>query len=97
MQKSQNKPQKISTFVRNIEQLTFVRAVRGGLVNMIPVLIIGAFALVFSIFGRPLWKWFALLALGLVVVAVANAIINYFASSDGTSSNNRIKFNDTLN
>ena len=47
MQKSQNKPQKISTFVRNIEQLTFVRAVRGGLVNMIPVLIIGAFALVF--------------------------------------------------
>lgn len=47
MQKSQNKPQKISSFVRNVEQLTFVRAVRGGLVNMIPVLIIGAFALVF--------------------------------------------------
>ena len=30
-----------------MEQSTIVRAVRGGLVNMIPVLIIGAFALVF--------------------------------------------------
>jgi TrbC/VIRB2 family. len=65
------------------------------------VFVMGGFGLVglavASIFGRPMWKWFALLALGLVVVAVANAIINYFASSDGTSSNNRIKFNDTLN
>ena len=43
----QKKPLQVSSLVRKIEQLTFVRAVRGGLVNMIPVLIIGAFALVF--------------------------------------------------
>ena len=43
----QKKPLRVTSFVRKIEQMTFVRAVRGGLVNMIPVLIIGAFALVF--------------------------------------------------
>lgn len=43
----QKKPLQIHSFVRKVEQLTFIRAVRGGLVNMIPVLIIGAFALVF--------------------------------------------------
>ena len=43
----QKEPLQITSFVRKTEQLTFVRAVRGGLVNMIPVLIIGAFALVF--------------------------------------------------
>ena len=43
----QKKPLRVISFVRKIEQMTFVRAVRGGLVNMIPVLIIGAFALVF--------------------------------------------------
>ena len=43
----QKKPLRVNSFVRKLEQLTFVRAVRGGLVNMIPVLIIGAFALVF--------------------------------------------------
>ena len=43
----QKKPLRATSFVRKIEQMTFVRAVRGGLVNMIPVLIIGAFALVF--------------------------------------------------
>ena len=65
------------------------------------VFVMGGFGVVgvavASIFGRPMWRWFALLAMGLVVVAVANAIVNYFASSDGTSSNNRVKFNDTLN
>ena len=46
MQKNK-KPLHVVSFVRKTEQLTFVRAVRGGLINMIPVLIIGAFALVF--------------------------------------------------
>ena len=32
--------------IRRGEQMTVVRAVRSGLVNMIPVLIIGAFALI---------------------------------------------------
>ena len=41
---------KILTAIRRVEQTTAVRSVRGGLVNMIPVLIIGAFALVFSTF-----------------------------------------------
>ncbi len=47
MQKPQKRPLKFTDLVRRYEQLDFVRAVRGGLVNMIPVLIIGAFALVF--------------------------------------------------
>ncbi len=37
-------------FIRKIEQATAVRAIRGGLVSMIPVLIIGAFALIFKTF-----------------------------------------------
>ena len=47
MQKPQKRQLKFTDLVRRYEQLDFVRAVRGGLVNMIPVLIIGAFALVF--------------------------------------------------
>ena len=36
--------------VRRVEQATAVRAIRSGLINMIPVLIIGAFALVITSF-----------------------------------------------
>ena len=47
MEKPQKRSLKFTDLVRRYEQLDFVRAVRGGLINMIPVLIIGAFALVF--------------------------------------------------
>ncbi len=50
------------------------------------VFVLGGFGLVglavASIFGRPMWKWFAFLALGLVVVAVAGAIVDYFTGED---------------
>lgn len=41
---------KLLAAIRRTEQVTAVRAVRGGLINMIPVLIIGAFALVITTF-----------------------------------------------
>ena len=50
------------------------------------VFVLGGFGLVglavASIFGRPMWKWFAFLAMGLVVIAVAGAIVTYFAGDD---------------
>lgn len=42
--------QSITVKLRKIEQTNFVRAIRTGLVDMIPVLLIGAFALVFMSF-----------------------------------------------
>ena len=64
------------------------------------VFVMGDFGLVglavASIFGRPLWKWFAALALGLVVVAVAGAIVTYFAGENISSNYNGGGFNDTL-
>jgi phosphoglycerol transferase MdoB-like AlkP superfamily enzyme len=54
------------------------------------VFVLGGFGLVglavASIFGRPMWKWFAFLALGLVVIAVAGAIVDYFAGEDAIRS-----------
>lgn len=44
------KTDKLISFVRKVEQSTVVRSVRSGLVNMIPVLIIGAFALLIKTF-----------------------------------------------
>ncbi len=65
------------------------------------VFVMGGFGLVglavASIFGRPMWKWFAALALGLVVVAVAGAIVTYFAGTNISSNYNGGGFNDTLN
>jgi len=62
------------------------------------VFVLGGFGLVglavASIFGRPMWKWFAFLALGLVVIAVAGAIISYFGGKDTGGS--RINTQDTL-
>ena len=42
--------EKIVSFIRKTEQTTIVRSIRSGLVNMIPVLIIGAFALIIKSF-----------------------------------------------
>ncbi len=47
------KTKRFSLFLQRIEQSTIVQSVRGGLVNMIPVLIIGAFALVITAFPVP--------------------------------------------
>ena len=61
------------------------------------VFVLGGFGLVglavASIFGRPMWNWFAFLALGLVVVAVAGAIVSYFTDDTDVNSS---KLGDTL-
>ena len=62
------------------------------------IFVVGGFGLVGlavgAIFGKVNWKWFASLAIGLVIVAVAGAIITY-------ATNTNIKtlgteFSDTL-
>ena len=51
--------------VRKVEKLTVVRAVRNGLIRMIPVLIIGAFALILKTFPVDAYqKWIATFADG---------------------------------
>lgn len=50
MEKTTELKTKLSAFVRKTEQSTVIRVVRQGLVNMIPVLIIGAFALIVKTF-----------------------------------------------
>ena len=44
--------------IHRIESLTLVRAVRNGLVSMIPVLVIGAFALILITFPVDGYQWF---------------------------------------
>ena len=56
-EKVEKKENKFS-LLRKIEDFSAVRAVRDGLVNIIPVLIIGAFALVFMFFPIPEYKRF---------------------------------------
>lgn len=46
----------IVAFIHKIEKITIIRAVRNGLVNMIPVLIIGAFALVIKSFPVEVYQ-----------------------------------------
>ena len=58
MQDAEKKQLKVGAYIRNFEQLDCVRAVRGGLVNMIPILIIGAFALVFRFLPIDGYKHF---------------------------------------
>ena len=41
-----------------LQQISFIRAIRDGLVNMIPVLIIGAFALILKTFPVPAYQTF---------------------------------------
>ena len=51
--------------IQRIEQLVFVRSIRGGLVSMIPVLLIGAFGLVLKSFPIPGYQaWLAAFAGG---------------------------------
>ena len=48
----------IKGIMKNAEQLTIVRAIRGGLVNITPVLIIGAFALILKTFPVAAYQAF---------------------------------------
>ena len=53
-----NKGSAQSSFIRRIENATIVRAVRLGLSNMIPVLLIGAFALILNTFPVEVYQNF---------------------------------------
>lgn len=59
------------------------------------VFVLGGFGLVGlavgAIFGNVKWKWFANLAIGLVILAIASQIIEYFTDGGQTSG-----FSDTL-
>ena len=50
------------------------------------VFILGGFGLVGlavgAIFGAVKWKWFASLAIGLMILAIAGGIINYFTEDE---------------
>ncbi len=79
--------------------LTVVKKLVDAFMNTRTVIfVVGGFGLVGlavgAIFGKVNWKWFASLAIGLVIVAVAGAIITY-------ATNTNIKtlgteFSDTL-
>lgn len=49
---------KFGTFIHKIEDFLVVRAIRNGLIRIIPVLIIGAFALIFETFPVPAYQEF---------------------------------------
>ncbi len=53
-----NQINRFSRLIRRIEQMTAVRAVRNALVNMIPVLTIGAFALILQTLPVPAYRVF---------------------------------------
>lgn len=59
------------------------------------VFVLGGFGLVGlavgAIFGNVKWKWFANLAIGLVILAIASQIIAYFTETSDASG-----FNDSL-
>ena len=58
------------------------------------VFVLGGFGLVglavASIFGRPMWKWFGALALGLVTIAVAGAVVDYFGGTSDAQLDNTL-------
>ncbi len=57
-QKTIKRGLKFFSFIRKVEQTTIVRSIRSGLVNMIPVLIIGAFALIIKTFPVDAYQKF---------------------------------------
>lgn len=59
------------------------------------VFVLGGFGLVGlavgAIFGSVKWKWFASLAVGLVILAIASQIVTYFTNDQSTGG-----FSDSL-
>lgn len=53
------------------------------------IFVVGGFGLVglafAAIFGKVKWTWLAALAVGLAIVAVAGAVVDYVTQPDGTS------------
>ena len=74
---------KLNSFIRKTEQLTIVRSVRSGLVNMIPVLIIGAFALIIKEFPIDAYKQFINTFAGGLIYSLFNLV---FAATFGVLS-----------
>ena len=58
MEKTARERKEMIRIMKNAEQLTLVRAIRGGLVNITPVLIIGAFALILKTFPVAAYQSF---------------------------------------
>ena len=58
--------------------------------------VLGGFGLVGlavgAIFGNVKWKWFASLAIGLVILAIASQVVSYFTNDNSATSS----FGDTL-
>lgn len=76
---------KMLTTFRNVRAVIFV--VGGfGLVGL-------AFA---AIFGKVKWSWLAALAVGLAIVAVAGAIVDYVTQEGQEAHGSTQKFEDTL-
>jgi hypothetical protein len=76
---------KMLTTFRNVRAVIFV--VGGfGLVGL-------AFA---AIFGKVKWSWLAALAVGLAIVAVAGAVVDYVTQQGQNAHGSTQKFEDTL-
>lgn len=76
---------KMLTTFRNVRAVIFV--VGGfGLVGL-------AFA---AIFGKVKWSWLAALAVGLAIVAVAGAVVDYVTQQGQEAHGSTQKFDDTL-
>ena len=76
---------KMLTTFRNVRAVIFV--VGGfGLVGL-------AFA---AIFGKVKWSWLAALAVGLAIVAVAGAVVDYVTQQGQDAHGSTQKFEDTL-
>ncbi len=64
------------------------------------IFIVGGFGLVglgfAAIFGKVRWAWLAALAVGLAIVAVAGAVVDYVTRDSGQAVSNLQNFEDTL-
>ena len=68
MDTTMNKSKKLYDIMEKMEQMTIVRSIRGGLLNITPVLIIGAFALILKTFPfAPYQDFIANFANGLLL------------------------------